>query len=302
MGFARAYCVPAEPFSLWEKEALSAPDPRWANLQADPRVIMPGARGIIVLIWAYSPYSAFPEGEPSVDAYYPASQSAHMAAKNLAQILQEQGYQADPSAPLPAKRALLRTGDARYGRCGLLALDRPGTRICIQTILTDAPFPAVDHRPENEIDPRCEGCGRCIMACPAGAILPNARVDTQKCLRAQSYTDPVPEKYRPLIGRSLLGCDICQRACARNAAVQETMPPPELIDALRLERLLRGDVKPLAAIIGSNYARPVRMQARAALIAANLGRNDLLPLLEELCSHSFENVREHALWAVKKLK
>ena len=171
-----------------------------------------------------------------------------------------------------------------------------------QTRLTDALFPKLDDMPQNEIDPRCEGCGRCILSCPAQAIMPHARIDTAKCLRAQSYTDPIPEKFRPLIGKSVLGCDICQRACPRNACVQDVEPPQELTDALRPEKLLTGDVKPLAALVGSNYARPVRMQARAALIAANTGRKDLLPLLEDLCSHAFENVREHAKWAVEKLK
>ncbi|MDO4739214.1 MAG: 4Fe-4S double cluster binding domain-containing protein [Eubacteriales bacterium] len=301
-GFACAYSVAPETFARWEKIALAQPDPRWSGLRAEPKAIMPQARCIAVLAWAYRPYSAFPEGEAELDAYYPASQTAYAEANSLAQLLRDAGHRADAAAPLPAKRALLRTGEARYGRNGLLALGELGTRICIQTILTDAAFPQTDKMPEIEIDGRCGDCALCRNACPVGAILPGARIDTAKCLRAQPYAEPVPEEYRARIGRSVLGCDICQRICPRNAAVETTQPPAEVSEALKLEKLLAGDTKDLARLIGSNYARPVRMQARAALIAANLGRRDLLPQLEALCESKFDHVREHARWAVQKLK
>lgn len=301
-GFAKVFSVSAAPFLRWEQETKRTPDPRWSALQANPAFVMPGARCIVVLVWAYRPYSGFPEGEPTIDAYYPASQTAHLAAAALAELLRQSGYQADAAAPIPAKRALLRTGMARYGRNGLLSLEKHGTKICLQLILTDAPFPQTDDMPQEEIDPRCANCGLCVNTCPVGAILPGARIDPAKCLRAQSYSEPIPEQYRALIGRSVLGCDICQRVCPRNAAVETAQPPTELVEALRLEKLLAGDTKALARLIGSNYARPVRMQARAALIVANLGRKDLLPRLEELCCSKFDHVREHAKWAVERLK
>jgi len=301
-GFARAYAVSPERFARWEKETLRTPDPRWENLKADPRESMPDARCIAVLVWAYQPFGRFPEGEPMIDAYYLASQTAHQAASALAELLRGWGFRADAAAPIPAKRALLRTGEARYGRNGLLSVDGLGTKICLQLILTDAEFETADCMPEEEIDARCGECGLCKKACPVGAILPGARIDTAKCLRAQSYSEPVPEELRALIGRSVLGCDICQRACPRNAQIGSIEPPEEILEAIRLEKLLAGDTKALAALIGSNYARPVRMQARAAILTANLGRKDLLPQLEELCESKFEHVREHAKWAVKRLK
>ena len=197
----------------------------------------------------------------------------------------------------------MRTGEAYWGRNGLTALTGYGTRVCIQTILTSAPFPATDRTPADEIDPRCASCRACVAACPTAAHDGTGRVSVERCLRAQPYAEPVPERFRALFGASLLGCDICQRACPRNQRVSEEKPPAGLIDALRLERLLAGDVKPLAAWIGSNYARPARMQGRAALIAANLGRADTLPFLESLASgHSMEYVREHARWAIARLK
>lgn len=301
-GFSGAFCVSTVPFAQWEKIARAHPDMRWDGLCADPQDVLPGARAIVVLIRAYLPYSGFPEGEPTIDAYYPASQQAHRAVAELAGMLREQGYAADATAPLPAKQVLLRTGLARYGRNGLLSIPPWGTRVNLQLILTDAPFPPCDAPPEAETALQCQTCAACRNACPAEAIAGNGRIDTALCLRAQSYSEPIPEPVRPNMGRSILGCDICQRACPRNAGLQTVHPPEELIEALRLERLLAGDTKPLAAFIGSNYARPVRMQARAALIAANLGRRDLLPALEKLCDSPFAHVQQHARWAVEKLR
>lgn len=299
-GFSGVWCVSGERFAKWEAIVRGEPDSRWDGLSAAPQELMSGAH-VVVLLRAYTPFSPFPEGSPSLDAYYPASQSAYRASQELAAMLQNAGFHADGAPSLPAKRCLLRTGLARYGRNGLLSVEGYGTRFNLQLVLTDATFPDMNSEPEMELSARCEHCSACKNACPAGAIRPGGRIDTALCLRAQSYSEPIPPEMRAKMGRSILGCDICQRACPRNVDVGEIAPPPELIDALRLERLLAGDVKPLAAFIGTNYARPVRMQARAALIAANLGRKDLLPQLEKLCESRFEHVREHAKWAVERL-
>ena len=302
-GFTEAYSVSAEPFLRWREIRENSSDPRWARLHADPREILPQANAIAVLVWTYRPYSGFPSGSASIDAYYPASQTAYLAARSLADALRLQGYAADDSQAFSAKWSLMRTGGAFYGRNGLTSLGRYGTRICIQTILTDAPFPAIDHTPANELDPRCEHCGACQRACPTEAHDGTGRVSVERCLRAQPYADAVPERFRSLFGASLLGCDICQRACPRNREVLTADPPEGLVDALRLERLLAGDVKQLADWIGKNYARPARVQGRAALLAANLGRTDLLPLLDDLRgSHPMEYVREHARWAAERLR
>ncbi len=302
LGFSAAYSVSPAQFLQWAAVTAEHRDERWAGLAADPKLIMPEVKSVVVLVWPYAPYGEFPQGSPAIDAYYPASQSAHFAAKQLGEILKNQGFQADTSPNIPARPALLRTGLVRYGRNALASMGEWGTRVNLQMILTDAPFETMDNTPDNFLSDNCAHCNSCAQICPVGAIMPGGRIDPQKCLRAQSYAEIMPEEYRALIGNSILGCDICQRICPRNANVQTVSPPEELVDALRLERLLVGDTKPLAKLIGSNYARSVRMQSRAALVAANLGRKDLIPLVQKLCESPFDHVRAHAIWAVERLK
>ena len=53
--------------------------------------------------------------------------------------------------------------------------------------------------------------------------------------------------------------------------------------------------------IGANYARKKRIQARACLIAANLGRTDCLPLLGPLTQDRTRRFYLHARWAIQSL-
>ncbi len=58
----------------------------------------------------------------------------------------------------------------------------------------------------------------------------------------------------------------------------------------------------LKEIVGVNKARQKRIQAQTALFAANTGQIELLPTLEELTHSPSTVVKEHALWAIEKLK
>ena len=128
------------------------------------------------------------------------------------------------------------------------------------------------------------------------------RVDITRCLRAQPEGEVFPEEMRPHLGGSLLGCDLCQRVCPRNAQVSPTDIPDDLRSALDLSALLDGQYRPLIPFLGKNNARRQRLTARALIAAANLGRRDLLPLIDALtgCRES-EMVRIHAEWAAARL-
>lgn len=302
LGFARAYCVSPEPFSRWEAVTKADPDPRWSSLRADPRDILPGAKCLIALIWTYAPYEEPKADEATIHAYYTAAQAAYLASERAANALRNAGYEAVSDPALPVKPALLRTGDALYGRNGVTAIEGFGSRYRAQLVLTNAPFPYVDRTPESEIDPRCADCGACERACPVSALDGTSRVSVDRCLRAISYADVMPVEARPLIGGCLFGCDFCQAVCPRNAGIAPVPMPESLSRALSLDALLSGDVRELSKWIGVNYARPMRMMGRAAILAANLGRTDCLPRLRVLLSSEFPYVREHARWAIARLE
>lgn len=84
---------------------------------------------------------------------------------------------------------------------------------------------------------RCLSCRRCVQACPTNALPGDRTLDARRCLNYWTIENrsEIPEDIaRSLEGR-LFGCDLCQRVCPHNAAI-ETATERELpLDAV--ERL-----------------------------------------------------------------
>lgn len=303
LGFALVRVIPPLPFAFWHGRSESAGDARIQTLEWNPLALLPGAKSLIVLVMPYDGYAA-PADEVFLHPYYPASNAAHAGCLQLGQWLAAQGFATLAAPPLPHKPSAARAKLGRYGRNGLISVPPFGTRVCLQLLLSEAPldFDEFDPAEECPLDELCANCRLCETLCPTRALDGSGRVDINRCLRGVLTGRPVPEAYRALMGNSLMGCDLCQARCPRNRTANLQAMPDALRCALDLSQLLRGQVKPLWPFLGKNNARPARTQAQAALIAANLNRCDLVPLLEPLAQHNMPLVREHALWALNRLK
>lgn len=272
-----------------------------ASLSGDARAILPGAKCVMLCARPYRPFR-IPQGQAYVDAYYLSSNIGHARIQLLAQRIEETlSIRALASPPIYVKPLAVRSGLGEFGRNGLVSVGPYGTRVSLHAILLDAEIETQDVL-EKTFSPMCEGCGSCIRSCPMNALDGTGRVDVSRCLRAQPEGEAFPEHMRSSLGGSLLGCDLCQRACPRNAAVKETAVPDDLAAALDLSCLLEGQFQPLIPFLGKNNARRQRLTGRALIAAANLHRTDLLPLIEPLteCQES-EMVKEHARWAAEQI-
>lgn len=275
--------------------------PQAQTLTGDVHRIMPEAKCVLLLAMPYRPFEE-KKGAAQVDAYYITSNQAHEAARLLAKRIEETlNLRALASPPICLKPLFARSGLGEFGRNGLISVGEYGTRACLQAILLDAEIECKPAAP-RALASSCASCRACLSACPTGALSGDGSLDIARCLRAQPEGESFPEEMRPLLKNSILGCDICQRVCPRNAQVQPVPEPDELSSALDLTRLLSGEYRPLIPFLGKNNARRQRLTARALIAAANLGRHDLLPLIEPLteCRES-DMVREHAQWALARL-
>lgn len=302
LGFARVFVCALPDYRRWRERVTAMPDAHFAGLTDDVSGVLDGKCVAVALIRPYRPYDA-PAGCATVSAYYPASDAAHRAALELAKWLNSRGYRAVGSPNIPFKPVITQSGHAAYGRNGVTGMAEFGSRYALQLVLTDAPLSVDPIGPEaGELSRMCARCGRCVRACPTGALDGTGRVDVYRCVRARSDEYPMDEAFRRHIGRSLYGCDICQDVCPRNARIPLQPMPEPLAQVLQLETLLAGDVSGLVPYIGKNYARKARMQAKACVIAANLNRVELLPQVEACLNSPVEFVRDHARWAMERLK
>ena len=133
------------------------------------------------------------------------------------------------NSPLPERQAAWRCGIGLRGKNGLVILPPYGSYVFLGTILTDV---EVD-LPPRTLSAHCVGCGKCLIACPGGA-LGEAGVDLDRCLSelTQRKGELTAEQGALLKNHSLIwGCDTCQRVCPYNAA-PALSPLPEFREGL----------------------------------------------------------------------
>lgn len=279
--------LPVPELARWRRESTAAPSRHWDKVFADAHE----ARSLTVWIKPYAVYLPTCEGL-ELSAFYVASNALHTLVGKSA-------------LNMPLKPLIAGFGIGAYGRSGVVAIPGIGTRFAAAVTGCDAAPDSKWHwREDRPLSGECAECRACVNACPNGALMGDSRLDVDSCLRAQAqYQSPrMPDSSRERLGGAIWGCEICQQVCQRNAGQKPVSMPVELENALTLKRLLRGDVSGLGEWIGSNYARPARMQARACLVAANMLRRDLLPDIRALLNSQVEPVRDCAAWAVNKLE
>ena len=297
VGFDAAALLPAEALA-YQPNAEAARQ----RVEGDPRALLPQAKSVLVMVSHFTWFSAWPEDCAEVSAFYFQSNQTYRAMKTAADALRAQGALVDDRQRVPAKMWAARAGFGAQGRNTLLCSNEWGTCVTLQTLVTDVEPESAIARPVPTIDEACGACRRCVEACPAGALDGRGNLDPEKCLRAWQFSGKAtPEALREKNGMRLLGCEICQRVCPKNARLPQIAPP---CAPFELERLLRFDKAARAevgALIGANEARPGRVLAQAALAAGNGGNRAHRPLLEALCAHENVVVAEHARWAVERL-
>ena len=113
-----------------------------------------------------------------------------------------------------------------------------GSWVVLGTLVTDV---EVEPTPPLELD--CGRCRLCIDACPTGALDEPGVVDANRCLSYWTQAPAaIPEGYRPELGDTVYGCDICQEVCPWNRGVEkrragspvpeESVPNVSLVDWL----------------------------------------------------------------------
>lgn len=192
---------------------------RYGEVRRDPRLLLDGegARTLIVTLFAYQDNVHPTEGVPYI-AHYALGQDYHDVLRRrlrtvIGQLRPRFGGKwrvCVDSAPLMERYWAARAGLGVIGDNGCLIVPGVGANFFIATIVTTAQMPTDD---PVEGTSHCLGCGRCVRACPTGALRGDGSVDARRCisyLTIESHDD-IPADIPT--GNTLYGCDVCRRAC-----------------------------------------------------------------------------------------
>ena len=297
-------------------------DARAIERRADPRLILPECRSILVLGTPYpNPKTALPLDELPPRgrvAAYAWGADYHLILPErlqaLVNFIEEQTDQPIPNrwytdtGPILERELAMRAGLGWIGKNTCLINPKSGSYFLLAEILL-----GVDLPPDQPfITDQCGSCTRCIDACPTGCILPDRTLDAHRCISYLTIENKneIPTDLRPLTGDWVFGCDICQMVCPWNIHFapengdpafepHKEVSNPILAEELALTpREFNNKFKdsPLKRAKRRGYLRNI------AVAAGNSGKTELLPALEQAQKDDEALVRDHAQWAARQIK
>ena len=211
--------------------------------RADPRLVVEGARSLIVVALNYNspqPYSTEQPASTGDDAPH-GWISRYAWGDDYHEVLGEKletllaAMRAHFAEPFEA-RAYVDTGPvvervaAKYAGLGWLAKntclinEELGSWLFLGVIVTTlelAPTLAPGEPPAADL---CGNCRLCLDACPTQAFDEPYVLDARRCISYLTIElrEAIPEELRAGIGRAVIGCDICQDVCPWNRKAPTT--------------------------------------------------------------------------------
>ena len=215
---------------------------RQARRRKDPRLIVPEAISIVVVLDNYYSDESAEETAPPKVARYARGQDYHMVTmqrlESLATLLRARGATVArayvDAGPVPERELAQRAGLGWIGKNTMLIRPGAGSFCFIGSVFTDLPL-ATD-RP-FDID-HCGSCTRCLDACPTGALVEPRVLDATRCISYLTIEQkgPISDGLASRMEGWVFGCDICNDVCPWN--FRFAAPGP--VEAFRSRRALAG--------------------------------------------------------------
>ena len=285
--------------------------------RADPRVLWPEVRSLLILTMNYGP-----DRDPLSHLADPSSGGISVYARNrdyhdiikgklkeLASFLVSRaGGDVKvfvDTAPVMEKPLAAAAGTGWQGKHTNLVSRQLGSWFFLGSIFTTAEL--VPDMPERD---HCGSCRACLDACPTDAFPAPYRLDARRCISYLTieHAGPIPPELRRPMGNRIYGCDDCLAACPWNKFAQvaqeaklqarDDLVDPPLISLLKLD-----DSGFRALFSGSPIKRIGRDRfVRNCLIAAgNSADPALIDEVRRLADDASPVVRGAAAWALGQL-
>ena len=285
--------------------------------RADPSVLWPDVRSIIVLAMNYGPdhdpRTLQQQPDRGAVSVYARNRDYHDVIKGrlkelAGKIVAAAGGDVKvfvDTAPVMEKPLAEAAGLGWQGKHTNLVSRAHGSWLFLGSIFTTAEL-----EPDKAEEDHCGSCRACLDACPTDAFPAPYKLDARRCISYLTIENkgPIPPEFRSAIGNRIYGCDDCLAACPWNKFAQAAseaklvartdLREPTLADLLKLD-----DAGFRAFFSGSPVKRIGRDRfIRNVLIAA--GNSDDLSLVarvRELLADPSPLVRGAAVWALSRL-
>ncbi len=303
----------AEPFTafaqvLRERAAEYAAAEEWLKTRVAPTRAMAGARSIVLV----GEYRNCRESAPGPDHPRPygriarefCSAEAEEAWPRVAQFIRSRGCEVMPAQRhIPVKAAVVRSGAGRYGKNNLTYVDGLGSWVRWSPLLTDAELEPTGRADLKTPHPACEGCSRCIEACPTGALTEPYRIDPRRCRDSILGSEAkIPEEMRGKMGSWIYGCDVCQEVCPINKGLRPKDRRPSTYSS-RTPRLPDGlDPHPMLISLLDLDDRHRVLKRNAIIALGNLGAGEAAPKLAQIAQDRSFPLARYAEWALRRIK
>lgn len=276
---------------------------------ADARRTLAGAKSIIILgVYAYDEAAVYGNthrelrGKTArIYSYYPV---VRQISESVVGFLEERGYRAVQGQHVPLKFVADKIGLGAYGKNGVFQTQQYGSYVALRDVLTDAEL-----EPDwvERVSTQCDECGRCLKACPTGALYAPYKVNPRLCInpitRREAFIEP---EIRAKMQNWIHGCDICQEVCPANKGLEiRSIDPRAGFDSehhashRHLDGLER--MPELIKLLSAEQPEIIRRNAAIALGNTGKGRIEALTALREHLGGMSPGLKEYFMWAIGKI-
>lgn len=291
-----------------------------ARLSCNPRRLLPGTRSIISLPLNYWPgdvAAALSSAQPrGLVARYAWGKDYHQVVETkLKTLVKGMVERIVPpfrsrlfvdAGPMVDRAAAARAGVGWYGKNTNILTSGYGSWVFLAQVVTD-----LELEEDRPLRKSCGNCTLCLQACPTGAIVSPYTLDNRRCISYLTIENrgAIPRELRPLVGRWLFGCDVCQDVCPVNrrpVLTQEAAFLPRSVESSTpglFSLLEMDDATYKQRFSGSalRRAKRVGLQRNACVVLGNLGDGAAIPALKGALLSTEPLVRSHAAWALGRI-
>ena len=285
--------------------------------RADPRVLWPGVRSVIMLGVNYgpdeNPLVILEQRTRGAISVYAQGDDYHDVIKKRLKALARwlaatSGCEVKvfvDTAAVMEKPLAQAAGLGWQGKHTNLVSREFGSWLFLGAIFCSLDLP----RDEPDVD-HCGSCRACLDICPTAAFPAPYRLDARRCISYLTIESkgPIPQEFRKSIGNRIYGCDDCLAVCPWNkfaqAGREAKLSAREELRAPALAELARLDDAAFRTLFTKSPVKRIGRDRfiRNVLIAiGNSGDGALAAEADRLLDDESALVRGAAVWALSQL-